>query len=109
MECLNFFFLTNTFSSTVPRPRIQGYIEEVVDHYSDDEFRENFRMNRPTFNHVLLMISEQISSTIIDRGRHTISAKAQLLIALWHFGTPDSYRYIQFINFPQDSQTIFII
>lgn len=50
-------------------------------------------MNRFTFNHVLLLINEHISSDIMDRGRHTISAKAQLLIALWHFGTPDSYRY----------------
>ncbi|KAG5899299.1 hypothetical protein JTB14_029253 [Gonioctena quinquepunctata] len=78
----------------IPRPRVQGYIEEVVDHYSDEEFRENFRMNRPTFNHVLLLINEQISSDIVDKGRHTIPAKAQLLIALWHFGTPDSYRSI---------------
>ncbi|KAG5874829.1 hypothetical protein JTB14_009288 [Gonioctena quinquepunctata] len=75
----------------IPHPRVQGYIEEVVDHYSDEEFRENFRMNRPTFNHVLLLINEQISSDIVDKGRHTIPAKAQLLIALWHFGTPDSY------------------
>ncbi|KAG5858841.1 hypothetical protein JTB14_029222 [Gonioctena quinquepunctata] len=78
----------------IPRPRVQGYIEEVVDHYSDEEFRENFRMNRPTFNHVLLLINEQISSDIVDKGRHTHTAKAQLLIALWHFGTPDSYRSI---------------
>ncbi|KAG5878292.1 hypothetical protein JTB14_033093 [Gonioctena quinquepunctata] len=59
----------------IPRPRVQGYIEEVVDHYSDEEFRENFRMNRPTFNHVLLLINEQISSDIVDKGRHTIPQK----------------------------------
>lgn len=77
---------------SVLHPRVQNYIEEVVDRYTDGEFRQNFRMNRRTFNHILNLIRENISTDILDRGRHTISSKAQLLIALWYFGTPDSYR-----------------
>ncbi|KAG5865583.1 hypothetical protein JTB14_018158 [Gonioctena quinquepunctata] len=50
-------------------------------------------MNRPTFNHVLLLINEQISSDIVDRGMHSILEKAKLLITLWHFGTPDSHSH----------------
>lgn len=71
---------------------MQNYIENVVDQYSDAEFRENFRMHRATFDHIFERIRNEISTSILDRGRHTITPKAQLLIALWYFGTPDSYR-----------------
>lgn len=74
------------------RPRVNNYIGEVVDNYTPDEFRQNFRMFRGTFDWILSKIRNKISTDIIDRGRHTITAKSQLLIALWYFGTPDSYR-----------------
>lgn len=64
-----------------------------MNEYRDDEFIQNFRMNRYTFNHILALIEENIATGILDRGRHTISAKEQLLITLWYFGSPDSYRY----------------
>lgn len=67
-------------------------MEDVVDNYSNEEFKENFRMNRQTFEHVLALIEDKISAPIFERGRQVIPPKEQLLIALWYFGTPDSYR-----------------
>jgi hypothetical protein len=64
----------------------------MVNVYSEEEFRENFRMYRTTFDHCVTLLEEQISSGITDSGRPTIPAKAQVLIALWYFGTPDSFR-----------------
>ncbi|KAJ8968094.1 hypothetical protein NQ317_005970 [Molorchus minor] len=51
-------------------------------------------MYRGTFDHVLSLIEGQIASDVIDKGRHTISAKSQFLITLWYFGTPDSFRSV---------------
>lgn len=84
--CVIFLYIS------VVRPRVQNYIESVVYRYSDGEFRQNFRMNRTTFNFILNLVRENISTNIVDRGRHTISPEAQLLVALWYFGTPDCYR-----------------
>ncbi|KAJ8931809.1 hypothetical protein NQ314_015205 [Rhamnusium bicolor] len=64
------------------RPRVEKFIEKVVDSYTDEEFRINFRMNRRTFNDVLTLIADKISTQDVDVGHHTIPAKAQLLIAL---------------------------
>lgn len=86
MECSYIIF-------SVLRPRIRNYIEEVVDSFTEEEFRQNFRMNRTIFfDHVLSVINKFILSDITDRGRHTVSGRSQLLIALWYFGTPDSFR-----------------
>lgn len=74
------------------RPRVQNYIDNVVDEYSNEEFMDNFRMSRTTFEFTFNKIKDEISTHILDRGRHTISPKAQLLVTLWYFGTPDSYR-----------------
>lgn len=76
------------------RPRVQNYIDNVVDEYSNEEFMDNFRMSRTTFEFTFNKIKDEISTHILDRGRHTISPKAQLLVTLWYFGTPDSYRSI---------------
>nr|XP_023021011.1 protein ANTAGONIST OF LIKE HETEROCHROMATIN PROTEIN 1-like isoform X2 [Leptinotarsa decemlineata] len=78
----------------VPRPRVRNFMEEVVDFLTDVEFRENFRMDRVTFNHILSLIIDRISTNIIDKGQHTITPRVQLCLALWYFGTPDSYRSI---------------
>ncbi|KAJ8966932.1 hypothetical protein NQ314_003208 [Rhamnusium bicolor] len=87
----NLYYVMNYI---VERPRINNYIEDVVERYSEEEFRENFRMYRTTFNHVLALIHADIASEITDNGRHTLSGKAQLLIALWYFETPDCFRSI---------------
>jgi hypothetical protein len=46
----------------VLRHRIRNFVEDVVDNYSEAEFRENFRMYRTTFNHILDLVSNKISN-----------------------------------------------
>lgn len=90
LEFVNITIMVICFS--VLRRRVRNFVEEVVDSYTDVEFRENFRMNRVTFNYVLFSINDRISTNIIERGRHTITPRIQLCLALWYFGTPDSFR-----------------
>ncbi|KAJ8932169.1 hypothetical protein NQ314_014881 [Rhamnusium bicolor] len=70
------------------RPRAEEFIEKVVDNYTNEEFRHNFRMNRITFNDVLTLIADKMSTQDIDVGHHKISVKVELLI-IWYFATPD--------------------
>ncbi|CAH1375885.1 unnamed protein product [Tenebrio molitor] len=51
-------------------------------------------MYRTTFNHILDLVLNKISTAITDVGRHTINSKTQLLMAIWYFATPDTYRSI---------------
>lgn len=37
---------------TGKRPRVQNYVEEVVDKFTEGEFRENFRMSKNTFRYL---------------------------------------------------------
>lgn len=74
------------------RPKIRNYVEDVVNNYTEIEFRENFRMGKRTFDYVLMLIKDKISTSGVDNGRQTIDGKTQLLITLWYLATPDSYR-----------------
>ncbi|KAG5869227.1 hypothetical protein JTB14_035663 [Gonioctena quinquepunctata] len=49
---------------------------------------------RSTFNQVLELIKDDIATEEMMIGHHTLSARAQLLLVLWYFATPDSYRSI---------------
>lgn len=86
--------LKQLYSAKAKVPKITNFIENVVDCYTDEMFRENFRMYRTTFETVLNLVKEQISTTIVDIGHPTIDARTQLLVAIWYFATPDSYRSI---------------
>ncbi|GLV37415.1 hypothetical protein CBL_10619 [Carabus blaptoides fortunei] len=66
----------------------------TVDQYSNAEFQQNFRMQGQTFEYILNIIRDKISMSFGDVGRNTIDAKIQLLLAIWYFVTPDSYRSI---------------
>jgi hypothetical protein len=90
------------------RRNISNYIEDVVDNYDDQMFRENFRMYRATFELLLHLLEDKISSSVIDVGRHTISSKAQLLLTIWYFATPDSYRLISLLDYLQGNNRIHV-
>jgi hypothetical protein len=90
------------------RRKISNYIEDVVDNYDDQMFRENFRMYRATFELLLHLLEDKISSSVVDVGRHTISSKAQLLLTIWYFATPDSYRLISLLDYLQGNNRIHV-
>lgn len=66
-----------------------------MEKYDDDEFRQNFRMRRESFEVLLNLLKEKIEGAHGDPGRNKISARTQLLMAIWYFATPDSYRYVK--------------
>lgn len=78
---------------SVKRPRVKDFAE-VVDSYTNNEFRENFRMYRTTFEHILALTKNKIAPDVT--GRNPVTARHQLLFTIWYFSTPDSYRYINF-------------
>lgn len=74
------------------RLKITGYVDNVVCNYSESVFRENFRMNRTTFEYLMSLIQHEIASPYGARGRITIDSRTQVLVTLWYLSTPDSYR-----------------
>ena len=68
--------------------RIENYVEIVVPNFSDNQFRQHFRLNRSTFEQLLQIIAEEIP----DQSKWTILLERQLLSVLWLLATPDSYR-----------------
>lgn len=76
------------------RPRIEQYVERVVPRYSAEEFKSHFRLYPATFEDVLSMVGPTIFPPNVTVGRKRIPARKQLLLALWHMATPDSYRSV---------------
>jgi len=50
-------------------------------------------MKRSTFEFLLELLKPRLCKQNNKFGRHPISAKKQLLIAIWTMATPNSYRY----------------
>lgn len=65
---------------------------DLIDQFSDQVFKENFRINRETFDYLLQLLESDLSSEIPASGRPRISAKHQLSITIWYLATPDCYR-----------------
>ncbi|XP_011701250.1 PREDICTED: putative nuclease HARBI1, partial [Wasmannia auropunctata] len=73
-------------------PRIEGYVENIISSLSALQFKNNFRMLPSTFEFLLEEIGEKLIPT--TEGNEMIPADKQLLLSLWRFATPDSYRSI---------------
>lgn len=79
----------------VTRKRIHKAIKsnfvQMIDQFDDGTFRQNFRLDRGTFKFLL----EEIKDALKNRsgfGRKQKEPKLQLLVTLWFFANPDSYR-----------------
>nr|CAI5849118.1 unnamed protein product [Callosobruchus analis] len=87
MSCGNRSFSRET-------PQTLDYIERVVPGYSSQTFKQHFRVSPDTFDYMLNLLGDDLSRTESKSGRKPISAKVQLMIALWFMATPDSYRSV---------------
>jgi hypothetical protein len=67
MKLPNSKYMLVNIRVAVLRPRIRNFVEDVVDNYSEAEFCENFRMYRTTFNYILDLVSNKISTAIMMR------------------------------------------
>lgn len=67
-------------SAVEEKSRIRGYVEEVVPHYTEEDFRRMFRMKPSTFYSLLDYIKDFREVLPAGPGRK------QLLITLWYVG-----------------------
>ncbi|KAF4528919.1 hypothetical protein B566_EDAN012619 [Ephemera danica] len=74
------------------KTRPENYAEITIPRYSGPDFKSHFRLHRHTFEAVLESIADVLESQ--NKGRKSIAPDKQFLIALWIFGTPDSYRSV---------------
>ncbi|XP_066585423.1 putative nuclease HARBI1 [Prorops nasuta] len=86
-------FIVNGICS-IPRNSIQKYVTTTVHLYTDLEFKRHFRLECVTFKFLLELLEPYLQRQSKTSGRHPISPESQLLIALWMFVTPNSYRCI---------------
>lgn len=71
--------------------REQTYINEIVPRFSDEVFRQHFRMTRTTYENLERRLAP-ILTRIGREGRPMIPVRSQLLSVIWLLATPDSFR-----------------
>lgn len=116
-------FLGELRGPLIKRPRIEGFVDNVVPRYSDEEFKSHFRFvptvirytsacHQPVYGladnvfsfiylgrlypatfEFVLELLEPRLNREGARGRLRIPSRTQLLMALWMMATPDCYRY----------------
>lgn len=74
--------------------KINKFMEHVVARYSTQQFQENFRLTRVSFEYVLNEI-RLVFPVTVGPGRSQILLEKQLLSVLWLLATPESYRYVE--------------
>jgi len=91
-----FFQNTNTMNSFIEsefqlKERIQNYVEDTVENYPPNQFRENFRLSRSSFDYVLDKI-EPFLEKVYTSGRHVLDAKTTFLCALYILSNNTPFR-----------------
>ena len=72
--------------------RITNFAEEVVPLLSLDDFREHFRVTRPTFGVIVNKIHQVPFIPVVQvHGKEPIDCGKQVLLTLWYLGTQDSH------------------
>ncbi|KAK9737030.1 DDE superfamily endonuclease [Popillia japonica] len=75
--------------------RIENFIERTIGNSLDREFQQHSRMNRVTYNQLLVRLTPSLEKQEGAVGRKRIPVERQLLAVLWLFSTPDSYRSVR--------------
>ena len=75
------------------RPRSFAWFEMVENHFTDDQWYENFRVTKDTFAFILSKVNEEIShrDTVM---RNAVPAKIRLAITLYFLASTAEYRTI---------------
>ncbi|XP_044746013.1 uncharacterized protein LOC123307675 isoform X2 [Coccinella septempunctata] len=74
-------------------PRIEGYIKNVIGHYTPEIFKQHFRVSPDTYQYLVDCLRETVRHPD-DPGRYQTPLEHQVLFALWFFATPDCYRSV---------------
>jgi hypothetical protein len=84
----------STSSRRAWKPRITGYVEEVVSLYNESDFRDMFRLSRKTFELLTELVarSQRNRRDAHLRGRTTVPVEKQVLLFLFFIGTSNTER-----------------
>ncbi|CAG2218803.1 putative nuclease HARBI1 [Mytilus edulis] len=86
--------LTNLMEPEL-RPKIYGYVEEIIPQYDEESFRRMFRMSRATFDRICTYLRDcpELQPTQTG-GSDVVTVEKQVLITLWYVGSLDTIRKI---------------
>jgi hypothetical protein len=77
------------------RPRLIGYVEQVIPHYTLDDFKAIFRVSRGMFEALLAMIGHQLMRTHPrGGGRAPVAVEKTALVSLYYMGCQETIRKI---------------
>jgi len=77
------------------KPRIEGYVENVLPHYNIDDFRSVFRISRSLFEELVCMIGDKVvTKHPRGGGREPMSVEKTILVGLYYMGCQETIRRI---------------
>jgi hypothetical protein len=76
-----------------PRPKVKDFVDNVVDVWSESEFRRHFRISKTMYSHLLNEFRDPLKK-INHGGYIPIPPKDQLYIFIWYLANLDSQREI---------------
>ncbi|XP_065084912.1 putative nuclease HARBI1 [Ochlerotatus camptorhynchus] len=75
--------------------RVNNFVRDVVEHFSEEEFRRHFRLNKTTANTIVTRYAEsEFFRSNSGTGRRNVPANEQMYAFLWFCANKDSYREI---------------
>ncbi|XP_065091624.1 putative nuclease HARBI1 [Ochlerotatus camptorhynchus] len=75
--------------------RIYNFVEDFVDNYSDEQFRQQFRLKRCTAEFIIDKYKSSTFGHVNEgKGRKGITPKNQILAFLWFSANKNSYREV---------------
>jgi predicted DNA-binding protein YlxM (UPF0122 family) len=75
-------------------PKVFGFAENIVQSYSDIQFRADFRISKVTFERLVLELSPLIEYDDRPDGKEALDVRKQILVFMWYISNQDSMREI---------------
>ncbi len=79
-------------SSSLIRPK--DWWNRVINEFTEEEFRENFRLQWDSFNKLAKFLSDCYESTYCNNGRPIVPIKFSLAVLIWRLATQQSLREV---------------
>ena len=77
------------------KPRIEGYVENVLHHYNIDDFGSVSRISRSLFEELVCMIGHKVvTKHTRGGGRESLSAEKTILAEVYYMGCEETIRRI---------------
>lgn len=74
------------------RTALKNYVEGVVPRYSLTDFQSHFRLKRPTFEHLVILLGPYLKYNKSLIGRPSATIEKKLLVTLWMLANNCVYR-----------------